>query len=99
MQTAHLIPVNTFCIHHQVDLAFIESLQRFGLIETITIEETAFIAEEKISELEKLVRLYHELDINMEGIDVITQLLERMRTMQEEIIQLRNRLGLYEGEE
>lgn len=99
MQTDHLIPVNTFCIHHHVDLAFIASLQRFGLIETITVEENSFIPEDQVNELEKLVRFYHELDINLEGIDVITQLLERMKHMQEEIIQLRNRLGLYEGKE
>ena len=96
MQTAQLIPINTFCIHHEVDIAFVHSLQRFGLIETITIEETIFIQEEKVSELEKLVRLYQELGINLEGIDVISHLLERVKLMQEELISLRNRLGLYE---
>lgn len=96
MQTAQLIPINTFCIHHEVDIAFVHSLQRFGLIETITIEETIFIPEEKVSELEKLVRLYQELGINLEGIDVISHLLERVKLMQEELISLRNRLGLYE---
>jgi chaperone modulatory protein CbpM len=96
MQTAQLIPINTFCIHHQVDIAFIHSLQRFGLIEIITIEETTFIPEDKVNELEKLVRLYHELEINLEGIDVITHLLERVKKMQEKIIALQNRLSLYE---
>jgi len=96
METAHLVPVNTFCIHHHVDLAFIESLQRFGLIETVIVEEVSFIPEEKITELEKLVRLYHELDINLEGLDVIRHLLDRMKTMQEEIVVLKNRLSVYE---
>ncbi len=96
MQTAQLIPIHTFCIHHQVDIAFIHSLQRFGLIETITIEETTFIPEEKMGELEKLVRLYQDLGINLEGIDVINHLLERTKQMQEELISLRNRLSLYE---
>ncbi len=96
METAHLIPVNTFCIHHHVDLTFINSLQRFGLIETVTVEEVSFIPEEKINDLEKLVRLYHELDVNLEGLDVITHLLERVKKMQDEIVQLRNRLSMYE---
>ena len=96
METAQLVPLNTFCLHHQVDLTFINSLQRFGLIETITVEDISFIPEEKITELEKLVRLYHELDINLEGLDVITHLLNRMKTMQDEIILLRNRLARYE---
>ena len=96
METAHLVPLNTFCIHHHVDLAFINSLQRFGLIETVTVEEVSFIPEERITDLEKLVRIYHELDVNLEGLDVITHLLERVGKMQEEIRVLRNRLSLYE---
>ena len=96
MDTAHLVPVNTFCIHHHVDLAFIDSLQRFGLIETVTVEEVSFIPEEKIIDLEKFVRLYHELEINLEGLDAISHLLERMKSMQDEIVGLRNRLSLYE---
>lgn len=96
METAHMIPVNTFCIHHHVDLAFINSLQHFGLIETVTIEEVSFIHEEKITDLEKLVRLYHELGINLEGLDVVTHLLERIREMQGEIHILRDRLNFYE---
>lgn len=96
METAHLVSVNSFCIHHRVDVAFIDSLQRFGLIETVTVEEVSFISEEKITDLEKLVRLYHELDLNLEGLDVVTHLLERMQQMQDEIVQLRNRLSGYE---
>jgi len=96
MDTAHLVPVNTFCIHHHIDIAFINSLQRYGLIETVTVEETSFIPEEKIIELEKFVRLYHELEVNLEGLDVITNLLDRMKRMQDEILLLRNRLSRYE---
>ena len=96
METAHLVPVKTFCLHHHVDLAFIASLQQFGLIETVTVEEVSFIPEERITDLEKFVRLYHELDINIEGLDVITHLLERMKRMQEEIGALSNRLSMYE---
>jgi len=96
MPKAAMIPLQTFCIHHHIDLAFIHSLQRFGLIETVTVEETSFIPEDKVNELEKLVRLYHELDINLEGLDVITHLLERMKQMQEEIAELKDRLSLYE---
>ena len=96
METMRLVPVNTFCIHHQIDIAFIDSLQRFGLIETVVVEEVSFISEDKIIDLEKLVRLYHELDINIEGLDAITHLMERMKSMQEEIALLRNRLSRYE---
>jgi len=48
--------------------------------------------------LEKLVRLFYELDINLEGIETITYLLNRMNQMQQEILQLNNRLRIYEND-
>ena len=99
MQTATLIPVNTFCTHHQIEVSFIHSLQQFGLIEIITVEETTFIPEDKIYELEQFVRLHRELDINLEGIDAITHLLQRLKKMQEDVLRLQNRLSRFETEE
>ncbi|HMC99681.1 MAG TPA: chaperone modulator CbpM [Ferruginibacter sp.] len=96
MPNDNMISVKTFCIHHHVDLAFIESLQHFGLIETVVIEEDSFIPEEKLTEVEKLIRLHQELDLNFEGLDVISHMLEKMKAMQSEIMTLRERLGLYE---
>ena len=48
------------------------------------------------SNLEKFIRLYYELDINLEGIETITHLLQRINSLQDEIIILKNRLRLYE---
>ena len=42
--------------------------------------------------------MYYDLDINMEGIDVIHHLLQRMDGMQREIDRLRGRLRFF-GEE
>ena len=39
--------------------------------------------------------LISDLDINLEGIAVITRLLKRMEKMQNEITQLKNKLDLY----
>ena len=40
----------------------------------------------------------NELDINLEGIETITYLLQRMHDMQREIATLENRLSMYENE-
>jgi hypothetical protein len=42
------------------------------------------------------MRLHYDLDINLEGIEAITSLLNRVKSMQEEIRELRNRLEGYE---
>ena len=97
MQTENLIAVDAFCANYNIEISFISSLHQIGLIEITTIKETEFINVCQLRHLEKIVRLYYELDINLEGIETITHLLKRINSMQDEIIALKNRLRLYES--
>lgn len=96
MQTEYLIAVDKFCACHNIEISFISSLQHNGLIEITTIEEADFIDAEQLPQLEKIVRFHYELDINLEGIETITHLLNRLNIVQEKNKALRNRLRLYE---
>ena len=98
MQSEELIPAEEFCIHHHIDISFIYSLKDSGLIELTSREEKIFVPLSELSRLEKMVRLYYEMDINLEGIETISYLLERMNSMQQTILQLSNRLERYESE-
>ena len=98
MQKANLIDLNEFCINHNIEISFISSLQQTGLIEITTINEIGFINAGQLNHLEKIVRFYYELDINLEGIETITHLLQRVTSLQDEIIVLRNKLRIYEPE-
>jgi len=96
MQTEYLVAVDEFCASHNIEISFISSLQQTGLIEITTIEQTGFIVVEQLPEVEKYIRFYYDLDINLEGIETISHLLQKINTMQNEITTLRNRLRLYE---
>lgn len=96
MQNEDMIPASEFCVHHKIELAFIESLREYGLIETILIEEKIFLPVSQLERLEKFCRLHFELDINLEGIETIGHLLDKMNTMQDQIRYLTNRLKAYE---
>lgn len=96
MQTGTMVIVNEFCIHHNIDISFIHALQESGLIETTVAGEKLYLHEDQLPRLEKIVRLFYEMDINLEGIETITYLLSQMHQMQAEIIHLKNRLALYE---
>ena len=98
MKTEEMIPASECCIHYHIEQSFIDSLKDAGLLEISIEEENAYVPFNQLGQLEKLVRLYYEMEINLEGIETITYLLQRMNEMQKEIMQLRNRLGLYEGE-
>lgn len=96
MKTDYLIAVDEFCSSHDIEIAFISSLRETGLIEITRIEEAEFLDAEQLRELEKYIRFYYELNINLEGIDSIRHLLRRVNEMRDEIILLRNRLRIYE---
>jgi hypothetical protein len=98
MEAGYLIPIDKFCASHNIEISFISSLQESGLIEITTIKESAFIEADQLQKLEKFVRLYFELDINLEGIETINYLLQRINVLQDEITLLKNKLGIYETE-
>ncbi len=96
MNLNDLIPVNELCNLYEVKTSFIDSLNDYGLIKITTIERRAFVEKEKISDIEKIIRLHDELGVNLEGIDVICNLLNRIDKLQNELITYRNKLDLYE---
>lgn len=91
-----MISVNEFCRHHEIEVTFVQSLQENKLIELVVVRDEIFVHTNQLPRLEKMVRLYYDLDINLEGIEVINQLLERIENMQQEIGTLKNRLNLFD---
>jgi hypothetical protein len=96
METKDVISVQLFCSHYKISASFIDLLIDNNLIHIVTLKKTPCIYKDQIKRIEKMIRLHHELDINIEGIDVINNLLEQIEKLQKESLQLRNRLGLYE---
>ncbi len=96
MEPEQFIIAEQFCDSHEIELSFLSSLNEYGLIEITLIEEKKLIAESQLPKLEKLVRLHYDLQINLEGIDAIANLLERINRIQEENTIIKNKLRLYE---
>lgn len=96
MEPQEFIPIDIFCRQHGVEISFISSLHEFGLIEVTRVNEAECIPVNQLPEAEKILRLHNELEINLQGIDVVTHLLQRLKDMQHEILFLKNRLRFYE---
>ena len=96
MQT-DLIPAKVFCASHAIEQSFIQTLYESGLIEITFIEEDPFVPVAQLEQLERMVRMYFEMDINVEGIETIVHLLHRIQSMQQETNVLKNKLRLYES--
>ena len=97
MQENTFFSAKEFCTHHQIEVSFIQSLRDYGLVEGNEGEEDYILPQDQLPVLEKMVRLHYDLHINLEGIDAISHMLDRMEEMQRELSLLRNRLRLYEG--
>lgn len=96
MKKENFIMAVEFCSGHNIDLSFLETLNKSGLIELENIDETIYINENQLQELEKILTFYYDLDINLEGIETIIHLLHRSEELQIELTNLRNRLRFYE---
>lgn len=99
METKDLIAIQEFCKHYKVEISFIDSLNEFGLIEIITVEQTQFIHQQQLKDVEKMIRLHYDLEINLEGIDAISHLLKRVNSLQEELNALKIKMRSYEDDQ
>lgn len=97
MDQEKMIPVSEFCIYHNMEMSFIYSLNESGLIDITGINEEIYVPAVQLKHLEQLMRLKQEMDINIEGIETVTYLLQRIRNMQQHIALLNNKLAFYES--
>jgi len=98
MATQNLILIEKLCTHYEVELSFIKDLSNVGLIEIVVIDQTQFIHQDKLSDLEKMIRLYHDLELNLEGVDIVFNLLQKVESLQSQLNSVTNRLRLYEND-
>ena len=91
MENEDLIPANDFCLYHNIEYSFIHSLNDSGLITVTSVEHSEYIPLTEMQKLEKFVRMHYDLDINLEGIETINYLLEKIEKMQGELLELKNR--------
>lgn len=96
MKDQKLIAIEQICIHHDIEVSFILSLQVTGLVEVITVKNALFIEQEQLPHLEKYIAFHQTLGINLEGIETIRHLLERMAILQEEVTQLKAELSFHQ---
>lgn len=96
MNKEKLIPIEQLCVHYDVELSLLYELQDFDIIEIQSIENLDFIHEDKVNIIEKVIRMQNDLKINLEGVDVILNLLNKINDLQTELHAVKNRLRLYE---
>lgn len=90
-----MIAVKEFCKLHDISNAFILDLHNNEIIELVVVKRTKFIVLKNLHTLEKAIRLYNDLNINIEGIPTILHLLASLEKKESELLSLRNQLEFY----
>ena len=98
MNSNNLISTQLICSHYDIEISFVDAIHHMGLIHIEIIEENQYIHQDQISCLEKIIRLHNELNINLEGIDIVFNLLEKERELRNELNILKNKLRIYEDD-
>ncbi len=87
--------VNQFCVSHEVEYTFIESLDQIGFIEIHQIENQDYIHLERLPILEKAIRLTQDLSLDINELEIILDLLEKIENLQEENKLLKSKIEMY----
>ena len=95
MATTEMILIQQICTYHDIEFTFIHKLNELGLIEIYTVEDYKYIHEEQLKDVEKMIRMHRELNINIEGIDAIYNLQQRIDQLEQELMQTKNKLKAF----
>ncbi|MGC4232679.1 MAG: chaperone modulator CbpM [Niabella sp.] len=93
MENGNHILVEECCRYYSIETSFVKTLSEYGLIELEYTNESCFISNEHLPLLEKYMHLHYDLDINIEGIEAISHLLEKVEALQTELRALKSITG------
>lgn len=88
METRY-IKITEYCDNEKIETSFIFDLNREGILHIETKEDDQYLIEDELSSLEMFRRWHYDLGINLEGIDAMRHMVERMKEMQKEINRLK----------
>ena len=94
MQT-DLVIVSEYCQKCHIDPSFIILLEEGGLIDINITDGERYLFSSQLRDLEQYTRMYYDLSINIEGIEAIHHMLNRMRNLQLICLQSILRLTLH----
>ena len=93
MENERKISLKELCTHYKIEVSFIQSLNEYGLVEIVRLDNIECIKETSLPDIEMMMHLHYDLDINFAGLDAISHMLHRIKEMQKEMTLLKNKLN------
>ena len=93
MENNEIIAAEECCSYYNIELSFVRLLDEHGLINLTTTDDKVFIHHDELPTLEKYMHLHYDLSINLEGLEAISHLLERIHDLQRQMVLLQNKMS------
>lgn len=84
------------CELYDLEIAFFEELGEIGLVEFDLYQGQQCIRHDSLQLVERIIRIHRDLHVNLEGIDVVLNMLRRQEELEAELLRLTNKLKRYE---
>jgi len=98
MENNKMVLVDKWCMHYNIEISFIDTLQEFGLINIALVDDARYLRHDDLKEIEKMMQFYYDLGINLEGIDVIVNLLMQIKELRHKLEVTNNKLKVLEND-
>jgi len=92
------IAIEEFCRHHGIEVTVIREFADFGLMQLTVEENREFVSDADVKRLERMLRLFQDLGVNKEGVEIILNMRNELKRLRRESENLRYRLSRLEAE-
>src|SRR5690606_12401469 len=95
MKPDKLILISDLCKHYELENSFFEQMEYYELLEIQILAEEKYLKKKHLKNLDKIIHLHRDLKINMQGIEVIFNLMDKIKKLENELNETRSELNLY----
>ncbi|WP_417431230.1 chaperone modulator CbpM [Halpernia sp.] len=81
--------------HYNIEIHFLDSLEEYGLLKTFEENHVKYIYYEELPNLERFANWHYDLEVNLPGLEIIQNLLDKMEVLLAEnrnLVQYKNRI-------
>ncbi|MFP3597415.1 chaperone modulator CbpM [Chryseobacterium sp. SIMBA_029] len=78
---------------YNIEITFFDELVDYGLLQVETENNVRYLMYEDLPALEKFTNWYYDLEINIPGLEVIHEMLQKMEHLQQKNRELMNKLS------
>lgn len=96
MNKQEYILVELICEQYAVEQSVVQEICYSGIVNLEQIENEDYMHENELPVFEKALRLHQELEINLAGIEVVFDLLQRIEQLEQELATTKHRLTIWQ---